>query len=93
MRKIFLPRYCDEQMMLLYWSADELLPGITLFLLGILINQKLLGLIGAVIVIRLYRKMKEGKPDGFLLHFLYWWGIINPKTKLFPNPYIREYLP
>lgn len=89
-----MPRSLDEQMYVLFWSADELLPGLFIFIIGVLINQKLVCLLAALVVTKLFRKMKEGNPDGFLLHVGYWYGLIsNPRAYSMPNAFVREFIP
>ena len=92
MQAIRMPRNCDDQMYILFWSADELLPGLSIFVVGILINQKLICLLLALIITKLARKIKEGKPDGFLLHSAYWYGLAGSKSYVMPNAFIREFV-
>jgi conjugal transfer pilus assembly protein TraL len=94
MQALRMPRALDEQMYVLFWSADELLPGLFIFIMGVLINQKLLCLLVAIVVTKLFRKLKEGNPDGFLLHLGYWYGLISGKKAYsMPNAFIREFIP
>jgi len=89
-----MPRTLDDQMYVLFWSADELLPGLFIFIVGVLINQKLICLLLALLVTKLFRKLKEGNPDGFLLHLGYWYGLIGgARTYTMPNAFIREFIP
>lgn len=93
MKPLFMPRNLDDQFMVFFWSADELLPGFAVFIAGVLMNQKLICLAIAVVVTKLFRKLKEGNPDGFLLHALYWIGLVGSRrATTLPNPFIREYL-
>ena len=92
MKAIEMPRNLDDPFIVLFWSADELLPGFLMIIVGVLIDQKLLAILAAVALTKVFRKMKEGHPDGFLLHLIYWFGVINLKARTLPNPYIREYL-
>jgi conjugal transfer pilus assembly protein TraL len=90
---IRMPRYCDDGMMFMMWSADELLPGFAIFLLGVMINQKIICLVVAIVATKMFRRMKEGNPDGFLLHSLYWIGLVDSKrVKSMPSPFVREYI-
>ncbi len=94
MKALVMPRNLDDQLMILFWSADELLPGFSIFIVGVLVDQKLICLVIAIFVTKLFRKMKEGNQDGFLLHLAYWSGIFSMnKSRTFPNSFIREYLP
>ncbi|MGI9295061.1 MAG: type IV conjugative transfer system protein TraL [Pseudomonadales bacterium] len=93
MQQLYMPRNLDDQFMVFFWSADELLPGFAVFVVGVLINQKLICLLIALLVTKFFRKMKEGHPDGFLLHALYWIGLIGDKqARTLPNPFKREYI-
>lgn len=91
---IRIPRTAGEPPHFLLWTVDDVGPvGIGLFA-GVMSGQTivclLLGLVGAYI----YRRFRDGNPDGFLLHFLYWIGLPVTKTaRSMPNPYIREFLP
>lgn len=92
MKPLPMPRHLDDPMMVLMWSADELMPAVTLLLVGVGIDQKLICLVLAVVATKAFRKIKEGRPDGFMFHWCYWVGVLNGKGKTMPNPHIREYL-
>lgn len=94
MKAVRMPQTLDDQFYILMWPADELLPAMFVFVLGVLLNQKLVCLALAVVITKLFRRMKEGNPDGFLLHLGYWYGLIGGgKAYTLPNPYIREFVP
>ncbi|MCY3731834.1 MAG: type IV conjugative transfer system protein TraL [Rhodospirillaceae bacterium] len=92
MQPLFMPRHLDDQMTILVWPADEMLPVFAWLIVGVLINQKLICLGIGILAMRFFRKMKEGHPDGYLLHALYWTGLVTGKVRTLPNPYIREFL-
>lgn len=94
MKPLRMPRSLDDQMYVLFWTADEMLPGLFIFIVGVLIAQKLVCLILAIVVTKLFRRMKEGNPDGFLLHIGYWYGLISGRPAYsMPNAFIREFVP
>lgn len=94
MKPLRMPRSLDDQMYVLFWTADELLPGLFVFIVGVLIAQKLVCLIVAVVITKLFRRLKEGNPDGFLLHLGYWYGLITGRADYaMPNSFIREFVP
>lgn len=94
MKPLRMPRSLDDQMYILFWTADELLPGLFIFIIGVLVAQKLICLILAIVVTKLFRRMKEGNPDGFLLHIGYWYGLISGRRAYsMPNAFIREFIP
>lgn len=92
MKALYMPRHLDDQATILVWPADELMPLFALLVVGVLINQKVICLIAGIVAVRFFRKMKEGTPEGYLLHALYWTGLIPGKARTLPNPFIREYL-
>jgi conjugal transfer pilus assembly protein TraL len=94
MKALKMPRNLDDQPFVLFWSADELVPGLTVFVLGVLINEKLVCLLIALAMTRLFRRLKEGNPDGFLLHMGYWYGLIaQRRAYTMPNAFVREFIP
>jgi conjugal transfer pilus assembly protein TraL len=93
MKPLRMPRSVDDQMYVLFWTADELLPGLFIFIVGVLVAQKLTCLLLAIVVTKLFRRLKEGTPDGFLLHVGYWYGLISPRAYSMPNSFIREFVP
>jgi conjugal transfer pilus assembly protein TraL len=94
MKPLRMPRELDDQMYILFWAADELLPGLAIFIVGVLIAQQALCLVAAFIVTKLFRRLKEGNPDGYLLHGAYWCGLIGSgRSYSMPNPFIREFIP
>ena len=59
MKPLRMPRSLDDQMYVLFWTADEMLPGLFIFIVGVLIAQKLICLVLAIVVIKVFRRMKE----------------------------------
>jgi len=94
MKPLRMPRSLDDQMYVLFWTADEMLPGLFIFIVGVLIAQKLICLVLAIVIIKMFRRMKEGHPDGFLLHVGYWYGLVSGRIAYsMPNSFIREFVP
>ena len=87
-----LPRHLDQPQRILIFQADELMPAVILFTIGIAMGH--LGkfmLLGAA-SIWLMRRFRHTKPDGFVIHALYWYGLPVPfRTTL--NPFLRRVLP
>ncbi|WP_347990208.1 type IV conjugative transfer system protein TraL [Methylomonas sp. AM2-LC] len=70
MRKI--PNYLDDQQQILFWEFDEFILLSLAFGIGIMLHY-----LGTFIVIgllagRFYRRMKDRRANGFLIHALYW---------------------
>jgi conjugal transfer pilus assembly protein TraL len=88
-----IPAYLDDLPNILFWRLDEVLPiGIGL-VAGVLLAQLTLCTLVGVVLARVYRRFTDSRPDGYVLHAIYWYmGAIAWKTKrLMPNSYEREF--
>ena len=93
MDPVKLPTKVDEPHQFLLWSADEMIPLMTLFVLGAMLDQAMVFTLIGVFITSIYKKYKNSKPDGYLLHYLYWIGLIPAKGKTMINPFIRRFIP
>ena len=93
MEPITLPKYIDDPITLLIWSADEFVPFAAVLLIGMLIGQLSIALILSALVIKAYRRFRDNRPDGFPLHAAYWAGLLPSSAVSMPNPYIRRFHP
>ena len=88
---IEIPQYQDEPRQLLFWSSDELLPGVFIFLVGFMLNQVFISIILAYFVVRFFRSHKETHSDGYLRHLAYWNGLLPEKGYSIVNPFKRSF--
>ncbi|MCK9172182.1 MAG: type IV conjugative transfer system protein TraL [Desulfuromonas thiophila] len=88
-----LPTYVDEPHQFLLWSADEIIPLLTLFVLGVMFEQICIFTFVGFLLTSFYKKYKNSRPDGFLLHGLYWAGLLPARARCFVNPFIRRFFP
>lgn len=93
MKIINLPQHIDEPPHFLLWSADEMAPIMLGLVLGIIINQALVLTIVGMLITKLYQRYRNGKPDGYLLHAIYWIGLLPTTARTIPNPFTRGYYP
>ncbi|WP_345195131.1 type IV conjugative transfer system protein TraL [Kistimonas scapharcae] len=93
MKPIDIPDGIDDPPQFLLWSLDELMPIVLALGAGILIEQVLICLLGAIGLVKIYRRYRDAKPDGFMLHSIYWAGFLPSKSKTVPNPFVRRFLP
>jgi len=93
MHPVKLPKYIDDPITLLIWSADEFVPFTLVLLIGMLIGQLLVALLLSLVVIKFYRRYRESRPDGYIQHALYWLGLYQGHIRTRPNPYIRTFYP
>jgi len=93
MDPVRLPTKIDEPHQFLLWSADEIIPLMVFLLFGVMLNQAIILTVLGLILTHYYKKYKNSRPDGFLLHALYWAGLIPSKNKTMVNPFKRRFLP
>lgn len=90
---IRIPRYIDSPPHVMLWEADELAPIILGLAIGMLFGIAFICTVVGLGVTHIYKKFKDGHPDGFMLHTLYWYGFMPGRGKSIRNPYSRLYLP
>ena len=93
MDPVRLPNYVDEPHQFLLWSADEIIPLLSLFVMGVIFENIIIFTAIGFVLTSFYRKYKNSRPDGFLLHMLYWIGLVPSKARTLVNPFIRRFLP
>ncbi|WP_234911526.1 type IV conjugative transfer system protein TraL, partial [Vibrio anguillarum] len=72
---------------------DEMAPILLGLVIGIFTGNALVLCLLGLVTTKLYRRFRDGRPDGFILHAIYWAGLLPTKAKTIPNPFIRSYLP
>ncbi len=92
MEPIEIPDYIDDPPHVLLWSLDELAPPMIGVVLGIWVGQLTLMVVLGLIVGKLYSRYRDSKPDGYLNHKLYKYGLLPVKGRTFPNPYSRKFI-
>ena len=93
MEPVNIPLEIDTPHQVLLWSVDEFAPFMLFLILGNFLNHFFLGLGLGWIVSHLYRRFKNTRPDGYLLHLLYWCGLTNLSGVTLVNPYKRNFTP
>jgi conjugal transfer pilus assembly protein TraL len=86
-----IPTRIDDPMQALFWTVDEFIPFSIIAGIGFATGNLTICILLAMIAVKLYRKYREGRPQNFILHWLYWYGIIPFKSQTFRNPFIRKY--
>jgi len=88
-----IPRELSKPQQLLFLTIDELVPFGLGFVIGIasgwFFTCVALGVAGSVF----FRRYRDSRPDGFLLHLLYWYGLAPIKGRSVINPFHRRVLP
>lgn len=95
MEPVKIPRRVDEPPHLLLWSMDEILPLLIGLVMGVMIDKLGVCLVVGFIITKLYSKYRDSRPDGYLLHIIYWMGVpaTRRKARIFKNPFVRRYFP
>ena len=93
MEPVNIPTEIDSPQLVLLWSLDEFVPFMIFMVAGNFLNHFFLGLGAGWVVSHLYRRYKNTRPDGYLVHLLYWAGLTKLSGRTVVNPYQREYLP
>jgi len=88
-----IPRQVDDPPTLLLWRIDDLVPVVLMLVLGVLADQLALFLLLGVVLVRLYGRFRDSRPDGYALHWAYWVGLLHLRAPTTPNPFIRRWLP
>ena len=88
-----LPRSVDELPYLFVWRLDDfLIPAVTTAFGFVAGTPVLFGFAGMVLAY-FYQGYRAGRPELFVVHWLYWVGLYPGRGRSFPNPLQREYLP
>lgn len=86
-----IPTMIDQPETILLWEADEFVPVAVLFVLGFIVKQIILSIILGYVFTKVIRKYKDVRPDGFMLHWLYWIGISSEKGHTIRNSFIKTF--
>ena len=94
MDPVKIPRYIDaNQVVLLRWTADELAIFGTMFVIGIIISHPTVGMALGMASVSGFGRYRNSKSDGFLMHIMYWWGLVPLRNRSIVNPFHRRILP
>lgn len=87
-----IPNTIDEPPIFMFWSADEFVPLTAVLSMGFMSGWLTTSALVAWVVLKLYRKLRDGNPPGYAMHAAWWFGVGGPKSsRTIHNPYIREF--
>ena len=93
MTPIEFPQSIDEPPYVLLWRVDDIaMPAIGVAV-GIAVDHLWPGLAVGILLMIFYRRFREGRPEMYVLHALYWFGFIPTRSYLMPNPFCRSFYP
>jgi len=77
MKEVEIPRYVDAQPQLFFWELDEAIVFMTCMAVGIWFGGFVTpaSMVLGVVVVKAFKRFKNGSLDGVLLHICYWLGL------------------
>ncbi|QXP89487.1 type IV conjugative transfer system protein TraL [Methylococcus capsulatus] len=89
-----IPNYLDDPEQVLLWEIDEFLILSTLFAVGLMINYLAVCLFVGYLLMRIYRRSRDSRGNGFVIHAAYWFlGIGAGGSHSVPMPFILRWFP
>jgi conjugal transfer pilus assembly protein TraL len=93
MEAIPFSRHNDMPQKFLFWQIDQVVPLATAIFIGVMTqNMFLYSAMGFFVAWGLGR-WRDSRPDGYLQHMLYWYGIVPLKARCAINPFVRKFFP
>jgi len=95
MEPVKMPTRVDEPKQFLIWTVDEVIPILSMIGVGVVLEQVFLCMLVGWVLAYFYKKYKNSRPDGFIFHAFYWFGLMPSKksSKTMVNPFIRRWFP
>lgn len=90
MRNIPIPRYVDRPPQILFWTADEFVPVVSVVMLGMLSGLFAPSLVVAILLSLFLRKSRGERLDGYSMHFMWWAGLLPVRCRAPGNPFARR---
>ena len=91
MTTIPFPETVDEPPHVLLWRIDDIALPVLFLCIGMLLHKALVFWLAGVAAMFAYRRYRSGRPEFYVLHMLYWFGIYPARGTAFVNPYIRDF--
>lgn len=92
MKVIDIPQKIDDPITFLLWDIDEMAPIMLGLFIGVAIGKPLMMTVVGMLLSNGYSRYRDSKPEGFVLHYLYWTGFWPSSKRTTPNTYIRRFL-
>lgn len=90
---IKLSNRVNDPIFVLMWSFDELAPLLIGLVVGIMMEKAAICCAIGYAFTTVWRKYRDSKPDGYLLHLLYAYGFIPSNAKSMINPFVKRLMP
>jgi conjugal transfer pilus assembly protein TraL len=93
MNQIEFPGTIDDPPYILLWRMDDAAMPALFGCVGMWFDHLWTMVAAGVVVMFLYRRFREGRPEFYAFHALYWLGFIPCRSYLMPNPFCRSFYP
>lgn len=90
MKQIPFPRHADNAQRILIFTPEQIVPAAMMFVIGLVTETLAFSVAIGIGLSWAFMKYSEGKPDGFLLHAAYWYGLFPLKARSAINPFLRR---
>lgn len=87
------PRHMDQPTRLLFWTIDQIVPFSTLMLVGMITGTLLTSCLLGIAIAWGLSRYRDSRPDGYLQHMAYWYGVVPMKGRTALNPFERKVYP
>lgn len=87
------PRDIDAPQRFLFWTFDQMVPFSTLVVVGLMMEMLFVSIILGAALSWAFARYRDSKPDGFLQHAAYWYGLLPLKGRAVLNPFQRRIYP
>lgn len=88
-----VPRTVDRPKKFLIWDGPDFMVVMSALGAGMLLGRPLTLAGMALVAVFFYAKYRDGKPDLYVIHALYWIGLGAAKGRSFINPFVRHFVP
>lgn len=88
-----IPTQVDLPIQFLFLRADEAAPALCLVAAGITLDLLVVSLLAAVGLVLATRKFRSSRPDGYLLHRLWWLGFGGTRSRFARQWWVRAIFP
>ncbi|MBF0393338.1 MAG: type IV conjugative transfer system protein TraL [Alphaproteobacteria bacterium] len=92
-QQVKVPSRIDDPHHFLFWQVDEVAPWGLVLMLGIWLDHLGKFLLFGFVLVSVYKRFRDGRPDGYFLHLLYWLGFVRSRGRSMPNPFVRRFFP
>lgn len=71
------------------WTPDQVIPMASMFIIGLVSDTLTFCIPIGFFMSWSYSKYSAGRPDGFVIHAAYWYGLVPLKARSAINPFHR----